>query len=330
MIYFDEIIKSLQGNGGVSVYFENIVSRMSHQNISYEVVSAPRGAMKWLSRYRRCHVQKKNSSSSKVLFHSSYYRLPSDSSMSVVTTVHDFTYELMVPGLKRWIHSWQKNKAIRNSDIVICVSQNTANDLMHYCPIDPNRIRVIHNGVAEAYFPLPDTDGKFLSKNVLFVGARGGYKNFNLAVEAVSAIADLELHIVGGGALSKQECKQLDLFLPGRYRWLGSLSDKELNFAYNSAYALLYTSSYEGFGIPVIEAMRAGCPVIAVNASSIPEVAGDAALLVEHASSELFSVALQRVSALRDELRQAGFKQAEKFSWERCFNETLAVYKELL
>jgi len=328
VITLDSIIYTLQQGGGVTVYYNNIKSRLSAAQVKFNEVKYSDGSLsltsRFLERYRDCIVDEK-----KGVFHSSYYRLPSQRSLKVVTTVHDFTYEKFVTGPAQWVHSWQKNRAIRNSDIVICVSHNTAKDLMQYCPVDKTKIRVVHNGVSESYYPL-SIQSDFNYNGVLFVGARGGYKNFNLAIDAVATVAELELHIVGGGELSSAELQQLEAKLPGRYRWLGRLSDDELNNAYNYAYALLYPSSYEGFGIPIIEAMRAGCPVIAVNVSSIPEVAGDAAILVDSPSSLAFSDALKKVAGQRQQLVAAGLSQATKFSWERCFNETLAVYNELL
>lgn len=328
MIILDSVIRLLQSDGGVSVYFNNIVRSLKKSNICFENISFCEGGgekpPRFFERYRDCVVSEKSG-----VFHSSYYRLPSERKLKVITTVHDFTYEKFVTGPAQWIHTWQKNRAIRNSDIVICVSHNTAKDLMKYCPIDESKIRVIHNGVSENYYQL-QCYSDFNYNKVLFVGARGGYKNFNIAIDAIAAVAGLELHIVGGGALSPDELKQLDNKLPGRYRWLGRLSDIELNIAYNQAYALLYPSSYEGFGIPILEAMRAGCPVIAVNVSSIPEVAGSAAILVDTPSSAAFSNALKAISGQRQKLVAAGLCQANKFSWEACYNETLAVYNELL
>ena len=98
---------------------------------------------------------------------------------------------------------------------------------------------------------------------------------------------------------------------------------------YNSAYCLIYPSSYEGFGIPVIEAMRAGCPVVAVNTSSIPEVAGNAGLLVDNPDCNELVYALLTIDKNRQQLINAGFTQAAKFSWNKCFNETQKVYDEL-
>nr|QOS28243.1 D-inositol 3-phosphate glycosyltransferase [Vibrio parahaemolyticus] len=321
MVLFDPIIFELQGGGGITVYFKNILSRINESYGDSLILDVSRKRI--FKRYRDCEVNV-----DKGVFHSSYYRLPKNRKIKVVTTVHDFTYEKYITGPKRWVHCWQKYRAIRNSDIVICVSNNTAKDLMSYCPIDPDKIRVIHNGVSDSYHPLPMS--KSPTKEVLFVGSRVGYKNFYLAIDTLAKLPGYSLSIVGGGALSEEEKTYLDSLIPGRYKWLGRLSDKELNLAYNRAHALLYPSSYEGFGIPVIEAMRAGCPVVAVNCSSIPEVAGDAAILIENADADLFTEALLKVSNTREELINAGLEQAAKFSWDKCFQETLQVYEELM
>ncbi|MGY5760989.1 glycosyltransferase family 4 protein [Vibrio cincinnatiensis] len=334
MILFDGVIESIQGCGGISVYFNEIVKRcQKKQSITYlkydergyvniSVDVSELRLLRFLERYRDVSCAKNT-----VVFHSSYYRLPT-TRVPTVTTVHDFTYEKFVRGPAKWVHCWQKYRAIKHSDIVICVSHNTARDLMHYCPIDPSKIRVIHNGVSESYHVLPNMQTK--TNEVLFVGARAGYKNFELAVDALVKRPELSLSIVGGGPLSEAEQQRLDARIPGRYAWLGRLSDEELNLAYNRAYALLYPSSYEGFGIPIIEAMRAGCPVIAVNVSSIPEVAGSAAILTDVADADLFANALLSIPQRRKALVEAGLEQAKKFSWDKCFEETLQVYKELM
>lgn len=321
MIILDSIIYSLQSGGGITVYFNQLKERLASGE--FEIVNLVNNNDRALERYRSCRTF-----SHVGVFHSSYYRLPSNRTLRTITTVHDFTYEKFIKGPAKWVHCWQKYHAIRNSDLVICVSQNTANDLMYYCPIEPTKIRVIYNGVSETYSPLVAKGA--LTNEILFVGARAGYKNFNLAIKTLSKLPDFTLSIVGGGELLKAETEMLEHYIPGRYQWLGRLSDEELNLAYNRAYALLYPSSYEGFGIPIVEAMRAGCPVVAVRVSSIPEVAGNAAILTESADADLFAEALSGVCTKREILRIAGFEQAAKFSWDKCFAETLQVYKELM
>jgi mannosyltransferase len=102
----------------------------------------------------------------------------------------------------------------------------------------------------------------------------------------------------------------------------------ELNALYNNAFALVYPSSYEGFGIPVVEAMKAGCPFIALNKSSIPEVAGDAGVLMDDLTIDFFNEALSRIKTDRDEIIIKGLNQVSNFSWEKCYYETLKIYKE--
>lgn len=264
--------------------------------------------------------------------HSSYYRIGTGEHIENITTVHDFTYEKFIRGPKRWLHSWQKFRAIRSSDAIICISENTKRDLLHYLPdVDPAKITVIYNGVSNLFFPIADL--KPAEKPyVLFVGVRGGYKNFKAAAEAVALFPDLELCAVGGGRFSDEETAWLKRLLPGRYRHAGMVSTEALNLLYNQAASLLYPSSYEGFGIPVVEAMRAGCPVIAVNASSIPEVAGEAGLLLESADPHLLRAALEQVldGHQRAQLIMKGLDQSKQFSWDTTFEQTLAVYEKVL
>jgi len=329
MIILDNIIKNLQSGGGVTVYFDNIRERLIKENLPMEVINYAAHSesggkqLRFMERYRDCEVADQNA-----VFHSSYYRLPTSDKQTVITTVHDFTYELFIKGPAQWVHTWQKNRAIKNSRINICVSNNTAKDLLRFCPVKEENIRVIHNGVSDSYYPLTNVPIK--TDKVLFVGARGGYKNFELAIKAIALNPELSLAVVGGGDFTQHESALLEQYLPNRYKWLGRLSEEELNTAYNSAYALIYPSSYEGFGIPVAEAMRAGCPVVTVNSSSIPEVAGDAAILIETISVDELADGLRMIDNEREKLIRAGFSQAQKFSWEKCYQETLAIYKEFL
>ncbi|WP_071809257.1 glycosyltransferase family 4 protein [Franconibacter pulveris] len=328
-ILYDGILSNLQSYGGITVYFRELISRLNkseHVVVEYNaqaslsknsIIRKPR----LLERYRNFQMKDLEAS----VFHSTYYRIPDVKKMPVITTVHDFTYELYVQGMKKKVHSWQKNKAIHASDIIVCVSNNTANDLLKYCKVDEDKIHVIYNGVSEDYFPL----NLEATNQVLFVGARSGYKNFSLAVKAISQTKGLFLGIIGGGDLSSKEEAMLNSLLPSRYKYYGKVTNEELNYLYNTAYCLLYPSEYEGFGIPVIEAMRARCPVIAANRSSIPEVAGNSAILLNTITVNNLADALMTVSSCRTSLVNNGLLQANKFSWNRCFLETEQIYKEL-
>lgn len=247
----------------------------------------------------------------------------------MITTVHDFTYELYPLGYKTKIHHWQKKRAILNSDGIICISECTKKDLLKFIPEAKNiPIKVIYNGVGD--FKVLRSN-EFEDKYVVFVGARNGYKNFSVAVDALVDHHDLKLVVIGGGAFGTQEKELLQNKIPNRYSHAGYISEERLNQLYSNAYALIYPSLYEGFGIPVIEAMKSGCPVIAANSSSVKEIATGAALLLDDISSSEISLSL---SQLRDDLYResiisSGYIQAEKYSWIKTAEETLNFYDEI-
>lgn len=122
----------------------------------------------------------------------------------------------------------------------------------------------------------------------------------------------------------------MNRLLPNRWKIFEEISNHQLNDLYNRSFALLYPSTYEGFGIPILEAMKAGCPFIALKASAIPEVAGNAGVLMKELSLHEFSMALNKIKKHREALIQQGVLQSQKFSWDQCFSETLKVYKGLL
>lgn len=354
-IIFDNIVFELQRAGGISVYWSELISRikpdqaiffgLSNSNIFcsdlqlYDV----KKEQYWSFLPRRYFPFKPKNFSicdSKHIFHSSYFRHSNNPNAINVTTVHDFTYEYYVKGWRKWLHSWQKRKAIKNSQGIICISENTKKDLLHFYPdIAESRIRVIYNGVSSKFFPvensrlrLEDELGyQIVRPYMLFVGDRSPYKNFDLALELVSRFPAINLVVVGGKPFSKKEKVCVEK-LKGRVHHFQGLSTQTLNLLYNSAFCFVYPSSYEGFGIPILEAMRAGCPVLATRCSSIPEVAGNAALLVDEVSVSGFSEKFELLSdvSFRDSLIKKGLAQANKFSWDRTFKETYELYQDLL
>lgn len=352
---FDNIIFELQKAGGISVYWAELISRMQRcqgglyfgrnnlnvfsSRLRIEGLQDERYSSFLSRRYFPFLPVNKELIKERHIFHSSYFRYSRNPSSINVTTVHDFTYEHFVSGPRLWVHAWQKRAAVKNSRGIICVSENTKRDLLHFHPwLEAQSVRVIYNGVSEAFFPiespvphLRDFLGFWPDKPyLLFVGDRSPYKNFDAFVGLAEYFPDMALVVVGGKPFSKKESQRMKPLDSRLYHFRG-VSSEVLNHLYNAASCLVYPSSYEGFGIPVLEAMKAGCPVIATNASSIPEVAGNAALLVNEPTPESLAVEIRRLEdpIFKLELVEKGFAQAAKFSWDKCFEETYAFYQEL-
>ena len=285
---------------------------------------------------RRYFPFRSGDSKGKYIFHSSYYRYSSSKDAINVCTVHDFTYEYYSSGLPRIIHSFQKKLAVSKAEAVICVSHNTKKDLMRFYPFVPeDKIHVVYNGVGEEFQQLSSQDLEkydviFERPYLLYVGDRSSYKNFSLFMQTVDLLEQYSAVVVGGKPFDIHEQSWSDRNY-GRVKHLLGLDTASLNAVYNRAHCLIYPSSYEGFGIPVLESMRAGCPVIAVNCSSIPEVAGNAAILLDQPDvlKVKQSVLMLEDRSLRNSLVADGLVNAERFSWDDCFSNTVNVYESL-
>lgn len=341
MICLDGIIFSLQIRGGVSEYFHQLLKKLEKESIPAFVMletplkqqvgsAAPglsfiRRRAQFLERYRPCRLPVGHS-----LFHSSYYRLPARRDTPTVVTVHDFVYERYASGPRRWVHSRQKHAAIRAAQAVICVSESTRQDLREFVGEIPGQaVHVIHNGVSDVFRPLSLTPAP--APYLLYVGERRGYKNFGLLLKAMTFLPDLELHCVGGGALRAAELAGAPDAVRRRVRHLGFVGDEALNELYNRAFCLAYPSSYEGFGIPVAEAMRAGCPVVSVRCKAVMEAGGDALTVASAAAPRALADAVLRLedAAYRSQMVAAGLVVAGRYSWDQTHAETLGVYRSL-
>ena len=346
MLYLDNIIFSLQKHGGVSVLWGNLIQyllnhkvdtkfldyKCSQSNkIRHSILIPEQNLILnestpiFLERYRDVRIKDER----QIIFHSSHYRICNQHNVKNITTVHDFTYEYFVKGIAKGVHIWQKYKAIKKSDIIICISKNTKADLMRFLPeIPEQKIRVIYNGVSDDYYPIINDSNAQYNDYILFVGGRQSYKNFEFAISCVRH-CQKKLLIVGSLLTDKERKTVIECLGSEGYKEIVHPSNNLLNQIYNSVFCLLYPSLYEGFGIPVIEAQKAGCPVIALNSSSIPEIIGNHSLLLNHSSCSEFKNKMEILSKNRVEFISAGLENSKRFSWDKMTSEYANIYNEM-
>lgn len=349
-IVYDNIVYSLQKAGGISSVWKELTSKFLESNrhdlIFLEYPDAVLNIFRKKMHISGIKIKKLNSfcflirrylnpsysSESRFIFHSSYFRICKNPNAINVSTIHDFTYDNFFKHQRKgwFLHIWQRNAAIRKSQAIVCISENTKKDLLKFVPnIDTSKIHVIYNGVSEDYKLLKERDIS-LSDYLLFVGDRSDYKN---ATWLVSVIKDSAYKIIFcGSPLTAKEKEYFDDALGSeRYLVKTHISNEELNYIYNSVKCLVYPSSYEGFGIPIIEAQKAGCPVIAYNNTSIPEVIGDTPLLMtELTKKELFSkLELLESTSVREKIIKEGLNNSKRFSWSKTYKEYEKLYQSL-
>lgn len=345
-LYIDMIAFYLQKAGGITSVWKELLIRMLRDkkdlvlilqncectNIYFEQIMSFKPAVIYdmannikLNRYLpiRCKLEDES------CFISTYYRVVNNKSIKQYTIVHDFTYEYYVNGMRKWVHSWQKRTSVKHADTIICVSQNTMEDLIKFYPWAKDKKRyVIYNGVSETYKKINEEIyieelGKYNYYDFfLYIGSRAKYKRFDFAVDVAKYIG-YPLVIVGGGELSEQERMYLEDSPKVGYVHIKGIQDATLNKIYNKAFALLYPSEYEGFGIPILEAQRAGCPVIARKGSSINEVFGNDKYLLNNNTVQEVGSFLEDLKneKLNKMIRSEGIKNSERFDWEKMYKQ---------
>jgi glycosyltransferase involved in cell wall biosynthesis len=237
--------------------------------------------------------------------------------------------------------------SLRRAAAVICISEHSRQDLLKHYKVAKDKVHVVYCGVDSSRFNAgAKVDREWANSigikkdYILHVGAFSRRKNIPMLLRAVAllkargkfdnlqlVLAGPELSVLAGGSEIRDAIRDLDL--KDAVMFTGHIPDKQLAGLYAGARILAFPSLYEGFGLPVLEGMAVGTPVISSNSSSMPEVAGDAALLAPPESPELWADAIQQVienPSLAADLRRKGLEQAKKFSWRKAADETLAVY----
>jgi glycosyltransferase involved in cell wall biosynthesis/ubiquinone/menaquinone biosynthesis C-methylase UbiE len=304
----------------------------------------------WERMWSRADLPPKQALGEVDVIHSSFFNAPKEHYGALVVTIHDVSF-LLQPQFHteaNRLHCLQGTlNAALYADRIISVSQQTKRDLIDYFAVPEERIRVIHEAPRRVYAPERDVGvirgalerlGIF-HNFILFVGSLEPRKNLKTLLQAfatyVMSHGGEELLVVAGGkGWLNDDLSQTaaGLGIAERVKFLGYVQEADLRVLYSAAKLFVYPSIYEGFGLPPLEAMACGAPVITSNTSALPEVVGDAALLIDPYDSEALCQSMQRVlrdDELRLRMRQRSLARATLFSWERTAQATLAVYEEV-
>jgi glycosyltransferase involved in cell wall biosynthesis len=286
------------------------------------------------------------------LFHAPHYVLPPLTPCRSVVTIHDCIHLRFPQYLpSRLAYSYARSSmwvATHRSSRIITVSEASKRDILSYFHVPDTKIDVIPNAIDERFWEMPDADEvdkvreryQLNDRYVLYAGNIKPHKNIERLIEAFHMLRkhgfeDVKLLIIGD-QISKYATLRRAVHrykLHKHVRFLGFVPDKTLAVLYRLAAVFAFPSLYEGFGLPPLEAMASGTPVITSNVSSLPEVVGDAALLIDPYDPAAIADALQRVlsdPALRQQLRVRGLARARHFSWERSIARVRQIYDEVL
>ncbi len=254
--------------------------------------------------------------------------------LKTVVTVHDLGSEYL-PQMhqfkQRLYLSFMQRYQLNSATRIIAVSKVTKNDLVEKIGIDPKKIEVIYEGYDKEKFKYQKSNSKY-GKYFLFVGTVQPRKNLERIIKALAKLND-KLLIVGSRGWLSDEIYKLPkkLGIEDSVKFLGYVPDEKLPALYSGAAALVFPSLFEGFGLPILEAQACGCPVITSNISSMPEVAGKGAILVNPYSVDDIVKGMERVAreGERVKLIKRGFENVKRFSWEKCARETLKVLENV-
>ena len=361
-ILFDQQIFSFQEYGGISRYFYELIKGIGKDNEvlvdgkfsnNIYLQKLKKGTVKVLPNinfpyknillfYLNKIFDSKNLKNGNFdLLHATYYQsyfLNKLKGRPYVITVYDMTHELFTNDCKGFTKKTleYKRKTICGANKIIAISQNTKKDLINLYRIQEDKIEVVYLGN-----PLdgvtPSRVDNLPRRYLLFVGNRQGYKNFTLFVKAISPILkrnkSLFLVCAGGGKFSMEENKLLLKFgVSDQVLQLNFKLDSELAYIYKNALVYILPSLYEGFGLTVLEAFSMGCPVVASNTSSIPEVCGKSVVYIDPKNEMSMRNGIESVltnCSLRNRLIRLSQKENKRFSWDKCISETMLIYNNL-
>lgn len=361
-ILYDGFIFEIQRAGGINRYFRNLINRLPADVIPFLTApkqrdhcfpSNPRlrlycppldicGTGRLTRLVKRFYLEGVERSRRPDIAHPTYHRLFSGRPISkyrspVVVTIHDMISERY--GLRfdpSGLEEVTKKAAVEAADAIICVSEHTKHDLMEVLRVPEDRTTVIPQASELSAQMANGQTPAVPAPYVLFVGSRAFYKNFARMVlafaKAITMWPELRLVVVGAPFTQFEEEWLHALRLRERIVEIVDVDDHRLAALYHGSEALIYPSLYEGFGIPLLEAMACGTVVIAARTSSIPEVVGDAAILFDPYSIDELTeciLSLRQLGGHREEYIRRGQQRATSYSWDLTAAKTSEVYRQL-
>lgn len=338
--------------------FYNLLNPSLSQQSSYWRKYVLRGlqktVLKGMSKFHQIDTRPLLSQEKLDIFHSTYLRMPNKEltcGLQRVITIYDLIPIVRTDFVIKELEVFFRN-IISSIDIhldwAICISEYTKQEFCEHTGMSPERVFVTYLAAENSFSPIGDSilvneackkylipeDPYFLS-----IAALQPRKNLSFLIESFYKLIsenpsiDHDLVLAGSSGWMTEEIFETinsRSDLKHRVHFTGYVEEEDLNAIYNGATAFIFPSLYEGFGLPILEAMQAGVPVISSNATSLPEVAGDAAILADPQDEDAFCQAMLNIihdSSLRQRLKYKGLEQAKKFSWDKCADQTLEAYR---
>ena len=361
-ILFDYSIFFHQPLGGISRYVINLNNKLIENNIDSRILS-PIHKNRFLKELVSCKINKfvdnfpKNTLTlsrgynniltsiylqifKPNIIHKTYYgeKYFVNKKAKKVLNVYDLIHEKFYQDYNQSKNSLPKKKSLINADIIICPSINTKKDLIEIYRVKEDKIKVINIGISDFKNISYQNEDKLDYPYLLYVGYRGKYKNFKNLVIAIGKskriLNDFKIVCFGGGKFSNEEknlIRNNNLNFDNFIQIEGN--DLKLTNLYKNARAFLFPSIYEGQGLPQLEAMSFGCPVISSNQEAILEAIGDSAVLFDPLNIEDIKFKIENTIYSDDKiefLKKKSLKRSKLFTMDRCFEETLKTYKEII
>lgn len=350
--YFFELMRSFARRSDIEFELSLRLSNNDYldqasfsRHLRYRSLAQSRHVNRVASVLNRLHSLRRIRAGQFDVFHPTYYHryfLNSLGSKPFVLTFYDAASERfgdVYPDLGEGLYETKK-KLIERADVVIAISEFSKQELLHYFPVNADKVRVVHLGTAFGTEPINGAIQSPLAAEpfpyVLYVGKRGLYKNFEPFFRAVQPVLhrhpDLHLICAGGGLFNRDEQSAFHNARLGERVHYRPVTDAGLLSLYRHARAFVFPSLNEGFGIPVLEAFSGGCPVILSDRSSLPEVAGDAAVYFDPGDDGSMAAAVERVltdEVLRSDLIRKGTERLRHFSCDKTAQQTLDIYRTL-